>query len=90
MAITGMKIFKLLPKTNCIAFAMSLAAGEIALDAALQRCADQKPLIYAVTAETPVATVVGAGHARNCLGSMIGNPITDRQPPISGPIVERS
>jgi len=31
MAITGMKTFKLLPKTNCIAFAMSLAAGEIAL-----------------------------------------------------------
>jgi acetyl-CoA decarbonylase/synthase complex subunit gamma len=52
MGLTGMEIFKLLPKTNCrecgfntcLAFAMSWAAG-------LKICGDRRPLLYAATPE---------------------------------------
>ncbi|MCS7123242.1 MAG: (Fe-S)-binding protein, partial [Candidatus Aenigmarchaeota archaeon] len=65
MALTGLEIYKLLPKTNCkkcgfptcLAFAMALAAKKVSLD----KCPDvseETKQILAEAAEPPIRTIV--------------------------------
>ena len=80
MALTGMDIFKLLPRTNCrecglptcIAFAMSLASRKIALTACPYVSDEAKALLAAVDAP-PIKTVeIGiTGNAFKCGGETV-------------------
>lgn len=80
MALTGLDIFKVLPKTNCkecgqptcLAFAMALAAGKTALDKCPHVSDDAKEVIGGAAAP-PIATIkVGKdGAAREIGGETI-------------------
>lgn len=74
MALTGLAIYKLLPKTNCkdcgqatcLAFAMQLAAGKVSLDACPHVSAGARETLGAAS-EPPIALVeigTGAGAVR--------------------------
>jgi acetyl-CoA decarbonylase/synthase complex subunit gamma len=69
MALTGIQIFKLLPKTNCgecgvptcLAFAMNLAAGKAELDSCPYISAESKTQLSEASAPPIRPVVVGAG-----------------------------
>ncbi|MEW6573509.1 MAG: acetyl-CoA decarbonylase/synthase complex subunit gamma [Bacillota bacterium] len=70
MALTGLEIFKLLPKTNCkecgqptcLAFAMQLAAGKASLDKC-PHASDQAKEALGAASAPPIALVrIGAGE----------------------------
>jgi len=79
VALTGLQIFKLLPKTNCrecgfatcMAFAMALAAGKVSLDACPHASDDARATLGAA-AEPPVRLVtVGQGEYAVELGGEV-------------------
>ena len=79
MALTGIQIFKLLPKTNCgkcgfptcLAFAMSLAAGKVELSACPDVSEDAKAQLAEASAP-PIRTVaIGAGDRALKVGGEI-------------------
>ena len=69
MALTGVEIFKLLPKTNCkkcgfptcLAFAMKLASNQVALDACPDVSEEAKKILGEASAPPIRAITVGAG-----------------------------
>jgi acetyl-CoA decarbonylase/synthase complex subunit gamma len=69
MALTGIEIFKLLPKTNCkecgvptcLAFAMSLAAGKAELSACPYVSEEAKEKLQAASAPPIRSVTIGAG-----------------------------
>ncbi len=69
MALTGIEIFKLLPKTNCgdcgvptcLAFAMKLAAGQAELASCPHVSADAKAKLDSASAPPVLPVVIGAG-----------------------------
>ena len=71
MALTGLAVYKLLPKTNCkdcgqatcLAFAMQLAAGKAALDAC-PHVSDEARETLGAASEPPIALVRIGGGAR--------------------------
>ena len=70
MALTGMDIFKLLPKTNCqdcgvatcLAFAMKLAAGQAELDACPHISAETREKLEEASAPPVRQVVIGTGE----------------------------
>jgi len=77
MALTGLAIYKLLPKTNCkecgqatcLAFAMQIAAGKAGLDACPHVSAEAREVLSAAS-EPPVALVrIGAGESALEIGN---------------------
>jgi len=72
MALTGIEIFKLLPKTNCgecgvptcLAFAMNLAAGKAELTACPYVSEEAKEKLTAASAPPIMPVTVGAGDRR--------------------------
>jgi acetyl-CoA decarbonylase/synthase complex subunit gamma len=70
MALSGIEIFKMLPKTNCgkcgvptcLAFAMSLAAGKAELSACLLVSAEAKAKLEEASAPPIRPVVIGAGE----------------------------
>lgn len=69
MALTGVEIFKLLPKTNCkkcgfptcLAFAMKLASNQVALDACPDVSEEAKKILGEASAPPIRAITVGTG-----------------------------
>ncbi|MDI6907037.1 MAG: acetyl-CoA decarbonylase/synthase complex subunit gamma [Thermoanaerobacterales bacterium] len=79
MALTGLQIFKLLPKTNCrdcgfatcMAFAMALAAGKASLEACAH-ASDEARATLGAAAEPPVRLIaVGRGENAVELGGEV-------------------
>jgi acetyl-CoA decarbonylase/synthase complex subunit gamma len=77
MALTGLAIYKLLPKTNCkecgqatcLAFAMQIASGKAGLDACPHVSAEARETLSAAS-EPPVALVrIGAGESALEIGN---------------------
>jgi len=76
MALTGIEIFKHLPKTNCkdcgfptcLAFAMKLAAKQVSLDACPHASEEAKAFLGAASAPPVRKVVIGAGDAAWPLG----------------------
>ncbi len=70
MALTGIEIFKLLPKTNCqecgvptcLAFAMKLAAGQAELDACPYVSAEAREKLEEASAPPIRPVVIGTGE----------------------------
>lgn len=76
MALTGLQIFKLLPKKNCkecanptcLAFAMALAAGKATLDQCPYASEEAKEALGAAT-QPPIATIeIGTGEQKRIVG----------------------
>src|SRR5208283_4644762 len=69
MGMTGIQIFKLLPKTNCkecgvptcLAFAMSLAAGKAELTACPKISEEAKAKLSEASAPPIIPVVIGTG-----------------------------
>ncbi|MBC7346196.1 MAG: acetyl-CoA decarbonylase/synthase complex subunit gamma, partial [Clostridia bacterium] len=76
MALTGLEIYKQLPKTNCkecghptcLAFAMALASGKASLDACPHVSEAARAALDAAAAPPMAKIVVGAGEAAVELG----------------------
>ena len=76
MALNGMDIFKLLPKTNCqdcgvttcLAFAMKLAAGQAELDACPHLTAEIRDKLEEASAPPVRQVVIGAGDTALKIG----------------------
>lgn len=76
MGLTGLEIFKLLPKTNCkecgypacLAFAVALAAGKAALEACPHVSDEAKAKLDAASAPPMAKVVVGTGSSAVELG----------------------
>ncbi len=76
MALTGIQIYKLLPKTNCgecgvptcLAFAMNLAAGKAELDACPSVSEEAKAELADASAPPISVVVIGAGEKKLKLG----------------------
>jgi acetyl-CoA decarbonylase/synthase complex subunit gamma len=72
MALTGIEIFKLLPKTNCgecgvptcLAFAMSLAAGKAELSACPYVSEEAKSKLEEASAPPIRPVIIGSGDKR--------------------------
>ncbi len=80
MALTGMDIFKLLPKTNCqecgvatcLAFAMKLAAGQAELDACPHLSAETREKLEEASAPPVRQVIIGTGeHALKVGGETV-------------------
>ena len=80
MALTGMDIFKLLPKTNCqecgvatcLAFAMKLAAGQAELDSCPYLSAETRDMLEEASAPPVRQVVIGTGeHALKIGGETV-------------------
>lgn len=76
MGLTGLEIFKQLPKTNCkdcghptcLAFAMALASGKVSLDACPHVSDEAKEVLDSASAP-PIATVkIGTGEQEFAVG----------------------
>lgn len=76
MALTGLQIFKLMPKTNCkecghptcLAFSMALAASKIALDACPYVSDEAKEALGAASAPPVAKVTLGAGDKAREMG----------------------
>jgi acetyl-CoA decarbonylase/synthase complex subunit gamma len=76
MALTGIQIYKLLPKTNCgecgvptcLAFAMNLAAGKAELDACPSVSEEAKAELADASAPPISVVMIGAGEKKLKLG----------------------
>ena len=76
MALKGLDIFKLTPKTNCkecgnptcMAFAMKVAQGAVSIEACPHMSDDAKAALNEATAPPMVSLKVGAGDAEYSLG----------------------
>jgi acetyl-CoA decarbonylase/synthase complex subunit gamma len=76
MALTGLEIYKLLPKTNCgdcgvptcLAFAMKLAAGGVQLDACPHVSEEAKAQLAEASAPPMRAVVIGQGESSLKIG----------------------
>jgi acetyl-CoA decarbonylase/synthase, CODH/ACS complex subunit gamma len=76
MALTGIQIFKLLPKTNCgecgvptcLAFAMNLAAGKAELSSCPHISAESKTLLSEASAPPIRPLAIGAGENQVKIG----------------------
>ena len=76
MALTGMDIFKMLPKTNCqdcgvatcLAFAMKLAAGQVELDACPHLTAEVREKLEEASAPPVRQVVIGTGDSALRIG----------------------
>lgn len=76
MALTGMDIFKLLPKTNCqdcgvatcLAFAMKLAAGQAELEACPHLSAETRDKLEEASAPPVRQVIIGTGETALKLG----------------------
>lgn len=76
MALTGLQIFKLMPKTNCkecghptcLAFSMALAASKIALDACPYVSDEAKEQLGAASAPPVAKVTMGAGDKAREMG----------------------
>ena len=76
MALTGLQIFKLMPKTNCkecghptcLAFSMALAGAKISLDACPHASDEAKEALGAAAAPPVAKVVYGAGDKARAMG----------------------
>ena len=76
MALSGLEIFKLLPKTNCkkcgmptcLAFAMALAQKKVALDKCPDAGDDARQKLAAAAAPPMAVVALGEGEARRQVG----------------------
>ncbi len=76
MALKGIDIFKLTPKTNCkecgnptcMAFAMKVAQGTVALEKCPHLSDEAKAQLSAATAPPMKSITIGAGAAAHTLG----------------------
>ena len=79
MALTGLQIFKLMPKTNCkecghptcLAFSMALAASKIALDACPYVTDEAKEALGAAAAPPVAKIVMGIGDKAREMGDEV-------------------
>lgn len=79
MALTGLQIFKLMPKTNCkecghptcLAFSMALATSKIALDACPHVSDEAKEALGAASAPPVAKVVMGTGDKAREMGDEV-------------------
>jgi acetyl-CoA decarbonylase/synthase complex subunit gamma len=77
MALTGLDIYKLLPKTNCgecksptcLAFAMRVAQKQASLEQCPHVTAEAKEKLGAASAPPIQLVTIGAGNAKVCVGN---------------------
>lgn len=79
MALTGLQIFKLMPKTNCkecghptcLAFSMALASSKIALDACPHVSDEAKEALGAASLPPVLKVTLGAGEKARDMGEEV-------------------
>ncbi len=79
MALTGLQIFKQMPKTNCkecghptcLAFSMALAASKITLDACPHVSAEAKEALGAASAPPVAKVTMGVGDKARSMGDEV-------------------